>query len=117
MSIKWEYDSGLLVFHVTGKLNFTELNNAQLEAEKVIQLGKIKLLVFANNFDGWENKDDWEDLSFMERNDQFIEKIAIVGDPKWKELAYAFTLKGLREFPIEYFNEDQEKNARLWLVD
>lgn len=119
MSIKWEYeeDNEILVFQVSGNLSFTELNNAQLEAEKIIQQGRIKILTVAENFTGWDDKDEWEDLTFMDRNDQFIEKMAIVGDPKWKELTYAFTLKGLRNFPIEYFEEDHEEFARTWLTE
>ncbi len=121
MSIRWEYeDNGILVFRVSGKLSFNQLNNVQLEAEEVIQQSNIKSLIFVENFAGWDDSDDWGDwgdFSFIDRNDQFIVKMAIVGDPKWKELTYAFTLKGLRKFPIEYFNEDQEEHARLWLAD
>ena len=118
MSIKWKYESdGIIVFHVSGKLNVKELNKSQLEAETIIQKGQIKLLVFAENFEGWDKEEGWDDLSFMERNDQLIEKMAIIGDPKWEDLISAFTLKGLRRFPIEYFNSDQEAEARFWLHD
>ena len=118
MAIRWEYeDDGVLVFHVTGKLSFNELNSAQLEAEKVMLQGKIKVLAFAENFSGWNDTDEWADMSFMDRNDDFIEKMAIVGDPQWKELTYAFTLKGLRKFPIEYFEEKHEEIARAWLTE
>ena len=118
MSIKWQYENdGIIVFHVSGKLNFKELNKSQLEAETIIQKGKIKLLVFADNFEGWDNSDEWDDLSFMDRNDQFIEKMAIIGDPKWEELISIFTLKGLRKFPIEYFNSGEENQARFWLEE
>jgi hypothetical protein len=56
-------------------------------------------------------------LSFPERNDPYIEKIAIVGDPQWQDLVYAFTLKGLRPVPIEYFSTDEEFRARQWLKE
>ncbi|MCK5307531.1 MAG: STAS/SEC14 domain-containing protein, partial [Zetaproteobacteria bacterium] len=40
---------------------------------------------------------------------------AIVGDAEWRDLVYAFTGKGLREVPIEYFEANQEEAARQWL--
>jgi hypothetical protein len=117
MPIKWKIDSGNLgVFHVSGKLGKAEYLSAQNEAEAAIQeLGSIRILILLEDFAGWERSEGWEDLSFAEKNDPFIEKMAIVGDPQWRDLVYAFTLKGLRPVPIEYFNIGEEARAREWL--
>ncbi len=117
MPIKWEIESGNLgVYTVSGKLGKTEYQKAQQDAEAVIQkLGSIKILIVLENFSGWERAEGWEDLSFPERNDPYIEKIAIVGHPQWQDLVYAFTLKGLRPVPIEYFAPEEESKARQWL--
>ncbi len=66
-------------------------------------------------FTGWEKAKGWEDNSFADRNDRYIEKMAIVGDSQWRDLVYAFTLKGLRPVPIEYFEANAEEAARQWL--
>jgi hypothetical protein len=117
MPIKYEFESGnCCVFTVSGQLGKVEYQDAQRDAEATIQkLGSIKVLIVLENFSGWERAEGWEDLSFPERNDPYIEKIAIVGDPQWQDLVYAFTLKGLRPVPIEYFKTGEESRARQWL--
>lgn len=116
MPITWEHeDGGLVVFRVSGKLSKIELDTAQSEAESIIQKGNAKLLTIAEHFSGWDKDGNWNDLSFTERNDPHIKKMAIVGEDEWRDLAYTFTLKGLRGFPIEYFSADQEAEARQWL--
>lgn len=119
MPVNWEIDTdGLGVFTVSGKLTLDDLQQAQNQAELVIKkLGEIKLLIILDGFSGWEKSEGWEDLSFGERNDQFIKKAAIVGDRKWEDLLYAFTLKGLRPFPIEFFNEGDVASAQKWLSE
>jgi len=116
MTIKWSNDDDLIVVHVSGVLTKPDLDDCQSEMEPIIQKGQTKLLVIVTDFEGWDdNSGDWSDLSFGERNDQYIEKMAIVGDEKWQDLAEIFTLKGLRKFPIEYFKPGQEEFARVWL--
>ncbi len=59
------------------------------------------MLVLTDNFEGWERGGAWNDFSFSD-SDASIERMAIVGDRKWEDLALLFTAKGLRAFPIEY---------------
>jgi len=117
MPIKLEFEQGnLAVFRVSGQLGKTEFDRAQSECEAMIQkVGKIKMLVLLDNFLGWERAEGWEDMSFTERNDPFIDKLAIVGDAEWRDLVYAFTGKGFRPVSIEYFEGGQEPAARNWL--
>jgi hypothetical protein len=82
----------------------------------IVRLPRWQLvLVLAEFFSGWGKEGDWGDLKFMYEYDPYIEKIAIVGDAKWRDLSYAFTARGLRPIPIEYFEADQEAAARRWL--
>jgi len=117
MAIEWSYEEGLVIFHLMGKLTKPELDTCQAEAEATIQQGNTKILCIATDFDGWEtDSGDWSDLSFGERNDEFIQKLAIVCAEKWRVEAAMFTLKDLRDFPIEHFTEGQESLARAWLL-
>jgi len=43
--------------------------------------------------------------------------MAIVGDKKWEDLTLLFTAKGLRKFPIEYFEPAAIAKARAWLAE
>jgi hypothetical protein len=43
--------------------------------------------------------------------------MAIVGDKKWEDLVLIFASKGLRRFPIEYFEPAESPRARAWLAE
>ena len=58
---------------------------------------------------------DWGDVSFMMKQGQQIEKMAIVGDEKWRDDAFAFTAKGFRPTAIEFFSPSHLNEARIWL--
>ena len=51
----------------------------------------------------------------MNQQAQRIEKMAIVGDEKWKDEAFAFTAKGFRPTVIEFFPASRIDEARMWL--
>jgi hypothetical protein len=108
---------GILAARLTGKLTRAELAVWQNAVVGLIQeQGKVRLLVIAENFEGWEKGGDWGDISFQMDHDPHIEKMAIVGEQKWAELALIFTGKGLRDFPIEYFPPTDLAKAQAWLA-
>ena len=108
---------GVLTLHVSGKLAHTELLDVQRAAADILRReGPLRLLVLAEGFAGWERAGDWGDISFQAENDGRIERMAIVGDRKWQELALMFTAQGMRPFPIEYFDPTQVDAARSWLA-
>ena len=114
MPVTWGHENNeIVLFRVTGKLGKEELDIAQREAETVLQQGDARILVLAEDFEGWQKGGNWADLSFAERNDTFIHKMAIVADEKWRDQAAMFTMQGLRPFPIEFFTSETE--ARQWL--
>jgi hypothetical protein len=51
---------------------------------------------FLEAFGGWQWRADWVDVTFMTEHSKDMGKIAIVGDEKWKDDAFAFTAKGFR---------------------
>ena len=55
-------------------------------------------------------------MSFMMEEGQHIEKMAIVGDEKWRDDALAFTAKGFRPTAIEFFTLSRPDEARTWLA-
>ena len=107
---------GVIEFAVSGKLTEQELASAQQSAANAIrEHGKVRILVNAEGFDGWEQGGAWDDFSFEEEFDPYIEKMAFVGDRKWEELVLVFSNKAFREFPIEYFDTVDAEQARAWL--
>jgi hypothetical protein len=47
---------------------------------------------------------------------QRIEKMAIVGDEKWRDETLVFTGKGFRPTAIEFFPTSRLAEARRWLA-
>jgi hypothetical protein len=112
-----DVSDGVLTFKVAGRLIQAEFAAAQKRAGEIIrQQGKVRFLVLVENFAGTEKGGDWGDVSFQADYDPFIEKIAIVGDKKWEDVALLFTSKGIRRVAIEYFQPADLEKAKAWLA-
>lgn len=110
------FSDNLLTMKISGKLSESQLRDVQTRSALLIrQHGAVRILVLAEDFQGWESKGDWGDLWFQVENDQYIARLAMVGEKKWEELSLVFTAKGMRPFPIEYFAPNEEAQARAWL--
>ena|SRR5689334_9804842 len=78
--------------------------------------GHVKLLVvIQHNFEGWERGVNWNDLTFYVAHGDEIDRIAIVGDDRWKADALVFAAAGLRKAPVEFFTPDDVARATAWL--
>jgi hypothetical protein len=84
--------------------------------DEMRRVGPIRLLILLTAFDGWESDDDWRDLTFYVKHGDTIERIAIVGDGKWKDQSLMFAAADLRAAPVEFFREDHAADARAWLA-
>jgi hypothetical protein len=111
-----EKESGRFTIRISGLLKKAEL--AQAEQAAVMDMksgGKIRFLALIEDFQGWDSKDDWGDVSFQWRYDDQIEKIAIVCESKWHDLTEAFVGKGLRPIDIRHFEPAQVALAKAWI--
>ena len=103
---------------VSGILRKAELDGAQdrLIADLGwVPGGKVRLLVVLDKFQGWDGLSNWSDLTFFARYSDNLERIAIVGEPKWRDHALMFAAADLRRAPVEYFVADAMADARVWL--
>ena len=104
-----------LVFKISGKLDHSEFASAQKNAVDILRkCGTKHMLVLAENFEGW-GKGDWGDLSGQIMMEPHIDRMAIVGDEKWRSLALMFAGKGVRRMPIQYFASADLAKAEAWL--
>jgi hypothetical protein len=101
------------VWAVLRKIDYDQM--VQAAKESIAREGKICILIFLEAFGGWEWRADWGDVTFITEHSKDIEKIAIVGDEKWKDDAFAFTAKGFRSTAIEFFTPSRLEEARAWL--
>ena len=87
----------------------------QIGKEAIERKGKVHALIMLEAFEGWEQRGDWGDVSFMIEQGQHIEKMAIVGDEKWHDEVVAFTARGFRATAIEFFTPPRLHEALTWL--
>lgn len=112
-----DVDGDLITIRIVGKLEYAEFEKFQkAAAREIAHLGKVRVLVLAEDFEGWGKEGRWDDVSFQANVDEHIERMALVGQEKWHDLVSLFTGKGLRPFPIEFFAPDHILSAREWLA-
>ena len=104
----------LLVVRFNGVLRRAELDEFQRAAAQIIREGrKVVALILLDEFEGWQRGDEWGDVSFFVEHDSNIEKIAIVGQERWRDEVLMFAGAGLRQSPVRYFGDSN--SARAWL--
>jgi len=112
-----EHDSeDLFSVRVSGLLRMTEFDDVRAVAAREIESrGAIKLLFTLEKFEGWERSSGWGDLDFYASHGGKIERIAIVGDEKWRDESLMFAGAGLRKADVRYFQPSESQQARTWL--
>ena len=62
------------------------------------RLAPVRLLFVLDGFEGWEARDNWSDLTFYAKYSDCIDRIAIVGDERWRSeaLMFAAPISGAR---------------------
>src|SRR5262245_11497712 len=101
---------------ISGVLSRPELSRAEHELKiELDRVGSAKLLCVLQDFRGWESVGDWNDLGFYVTHGDAIERIAIIGDERWRDLAMMFASADLRKAPVQFFPEDAIAHARAWL--
>ena len=109
-------EGDLRVMRITGLLRKSEMDAAlRAEAREWGPATRIRALVMVEDFEGFERSADWGDLSFLVGHDHQVEKIAIVGDPKWESEMLVFAGAGFRQGQVKFFPRNQLAQARAWL--
>lgn len=107
----------LWVYRLTGLVKKAELDAAQISLwQRAGQGTKIRQLVLLEDFQGWEKGAAWGDLSLTVAHGDDIEKMAIVGDPRWETEVLMFVGAGVRRTLIQFFSSGREAEARRWLA-
>jgi hypothetical protein len=118
MSIGLEHERGnVFRMDVRGRLRKRDLEACQERlVGEMVRLGTVRLLFVLDGFEGWEPHDDWRDLTFYVKHGDAIDRIAIVGQERWRSLALMFAIADLRKAPVEFFPESALAEARAWLT-
>jgi len=103
---------------VSGRLSKLEFDRCQESlAAEIRRIGHVRLLFVLSQFEGWEHDPNWSDLSFYITHGDSIDRIAIVGDERWRNETLMFASVDLRRAPVEFFSSQNAlAEARAWLA-
>jgi len=118
MPAKIQYDqNSICLMRLSGTLKRSEFEEGQDAVALQIDVGEQpRILAILEDFTGWEQGADWNDLDFQLTRGNEIAKIAIVGDPRWEPQALAFAGAGFRRAPVRFFPTSQLTDARTWVA-
>lgn len=116
LTIEFE-NNNLFVVRSTGILIRSDADAIKKQVVSFIKrYGRAKALIIIDEgflsistFASW---DDDEDDEFIQKH---VDRMAIVGDMRWRDSALLFFLNGFVPFTMEFFKADQEAFARAWL--
>lgn len=109
------HEGDFISARIGGVLSLAELQALQrLTGEVIRARGSARALVVAENFQGWAKGDRWDDVGFLMEYGDAIAKMAIVGEPRWRDDVFAFVGKGMRKTDIRFFPLDALQEAERW---
>lgn len=110
-------EDGIVHARLSGAMTLADQQALEDLARRLIDAGgKVRLLVTLEDFEGWAKDSAWgDDLGFQLDYGNEIVRIAVVGDPRWKDQALMFVGKGFRATEIEYFQPDSLAGAKGWI--
>jgi hypothetical protein len=98
------------------KLKTNDFDQIAQEVGSIInQHGKIRLLIDASGFHGWENLTAFEKhIGFVKAHQQKIERIAVIAGHEWQQWLIG-TFRIFVHPEIKTFSKSQENEALEWL--
>jgi hypothetical protein len=111
------HDSGNIYrLDISGLLSREEFAFAEDElAIAIARIGSARLLCVLKEFQGWNTAGDWHNMDFYMKHGDTIERIAVVGEERWRDLTLMFASADLRQAPVKFFPASSLVTAREWL--
>lgn len=111
-----EIDNDFLSIRLFHHMKLADYDALQAVARDLIEKGvKPRLLVVAEDFEGWEKAEGWDDVSFLSDYGDEVVKMAVVADERWEEQVFMFAGKGLRVTEIKLFAPSLLQEAESWV--
>lgn len=116
MPISLNTESNTLEVRVSGTITpSVQAQAAEAVRDAIRKHGDIQLLIVLEDFAGWSRSEDWVNAPIHFEFDVHLKRVAVVGDPKWKDDLLAFLGLPLRDVPFQYFAAERAADARAWL--
>jgi SpoIIAA-like len=110
-------DRFFLTLRVVGKLTHKDYGAISPMIESAlegIKEAKIKVFIDASELEGWEMRAAWDDFKLGVKHGKEFEKIALLGNKRWQELATKIS-SWFISGELKYFEDAKE--ALNWLED
>lgn len=116
LTIEFEENS-LFVIRSSGVLERSDVDGIKKQVVNFIKRhGRATgLIIIEDGFQSLSAFASWDDDEDDEFIQKHIDRLAIVGDLRWRDNALMFFLNGFVPFSIEYFKAGQETFAKAWL--
>lgn len=85
----------------------------QIESQMMGE-AKLRLVVELHDFEGWTGGALWEDTKFAVAHFNDIDRLAVVGDPRW-ETGVAVFVKPFTAADVRYFDMRDLSKAHRWV--
>jgi hypothetical protein len=82
----------------------------------VQQHAKLRVLFDLTSFDGWNATGLWDDIKFNHKHSANLERLAMVGDKKWRHGMATFC-KSFANATTRHFSHAGGTKAREWLSE
>lgn len=117
MAIRFQHDHGNVYrVEITGLLGEQDFGALQQSAAgEIKKAGKIRVLILLNHFAGWA-PGNWNNLAFYIQHGAAIERMAIVGEERWRSETLMFAGADLRQGAVMYFSPPYRREAADWLT-
>lgn len=107
---------GVLTVKITGRLTAADIGQLRATTRRSVeQWIKIRVLIILQDFDGYARNDS-TGAAVMEADGQAIEKMAIVGDERRRDLGELLCPTHPKA-PIEFFPASKRDEAVIWILD
>ncbi len=102
-------------YRASGKITDEDYETLVPILERLIEdSGKIRFLLYLEDFHGWDMKAAWDDFVFGMKHRNDIERLAMVGDRKWEELLTDL-MKPFMKGKVKFFETAELQEAWTWL--
>ncbi len=110
-----ESTGNVVGYRASGKLTEDDYKTLIPILEQLIEeSGKIRFLLYLEDFHGWEMKAAWDDFVFGLKHRNDIERLAMVGDRKLEKLSTDL-MKPFKEGEVKFFQTVKLQEAWAWL--
>jgi hypothetical protein len=115
LEVQEEADGNILSVKMSGKLTKDDYRRFLPEVERLIKAhGTVRVLCEMHDFHGWELGALWKEIKFGITHLDDIERLALVGHPKW-QAEMALFWKPFTKAHVRYFGVDESRLAEEWI--